>query len=375
MNRYAAFLLDRANNSEKAESVLVAASQWGRHIDARSLNRGRTYELLARVELEKEDYASAERHAIMAIELVDDESSIGARRVLAKTLHRSGAHDAAVEEYIELIALDRGNNQEDINSVKLIVGNSERYRDSDLNALVAGAIAAREQKRRDQIEAEGAVLVTMSTTDHVSLEATLRVRGDAGAVLMIPDTGKSRTVWTPYAQLLGIDEISSLCLDLRGQGGSRSDSVQSLHNLPPDHFERLPDDIIAGFRYLRDELEIAPGRLVIVGEGRACAWIEKALRRGHLDAPVVYLSPVFAEEDRELADAISFHPNRRALVLYSEEDLFSLKSTSYFKRKKDLQKLDVKVFDRAGHGIDILRRDSGALETFQIWMRESTGVQ
>jgi hypothetical protein len=192
---------------------------------------------------------------------------------------------------------------------------------------------------------------------------------------LIPDTGKSRTVWTPYAQLLGIDEISSLCLDLRGQGGSRSDSLQSQDNMPPNHFEALPDDIIAGFRYLQDELEFAPGRVVIVGEGEACARIEKALQRGHLDAPVVYLSPVFVETDRELADAISFHPNRRTLVLYSNEDLFSLKSTSYFKQKKDLQKLEVRVFDRAGHGIDILRSDSEALEFFQIWMRKSTGVQ
>ncbi len=375
MNKYAAFLLATEDNTEKAESVLVAASQWGRHIDARSLNRGRTYELLAGVELEKGDYPAAERHAIMAIELVEDEASIGARRVLARTLHSTGAFDGAVEEYIELIALDRGSNIEDINSLKLIVGDSDRYRDSDLNELIDQAIAARARDRRDQIEAEGAELVTLASADGTPLEATLRYRGDAGAVLMIPDTDKSRSVWTPYAQLLGIDEISSLCLDLRGQGGSRSDSVQTQANMSLDQFDALPDDIIAGFRYLRDEMGFAPGRIVIIGEGETCTRIEKALRRGHLDAPVVYLSPVFVETDRELADAISFHPNQRALLYYSNEDLFSLKSTSYFKRTKKLEKLNVQIFDRAGHGIDILRRDSEALEVFQVWMRESAGVQ
>jgi hypothetical protein len=98
MNKYAAFLLDTESNSEKAESVLVAASQWGRHIDARSLNRGRTYELLAGVELDKGEYAAAERHAIMAIELVEDEASVGARRGRARTHHPTRACEAAREE-------------------------------------------------------------------------------------------------------------------------------------------------------------------------------------------------------------------------------------------------------------------------------------
>jgi hypothetical protein len=375
MNRYAEFLLITADNSEKAESVLVAATQWGRYTDARSLNRGRTYELLAGVEMEKGDYPAAERHALLAIGLLDDDSSIGPRRVLAQTLHRTGAHDDAVEEYLYLIALDHGTNPEDINSVKLIVGSSDRYRDGDLNALIDEAIAARELEKKNQIEAEGAELVSIRTDDGVILEGTLRRRGDKGAVLLISGRENTRETWTPYAQLLGIDEISSLSLDLRGQGGSRSDSLSFRSGLSVDHRDRLPDDIVAGYRYLQKELGIPDGRLVVVGEGESCALVEKALRRGPLNAPVVYLSPVFESADRELADAISFHANPNALLFYSQEDLHSLQSTSYFKKKKDLQHLSVRVLDRAGHGIDVLRRNPGALEGFQDWLRRATGVQ
>ena len=66
---------------------------------------------------------------------------------------------------------------------------------------------------------------------------------------------------------------------------------------------------------------------------------------------ILFRLSYFDQEDRELADAISFHPNRGALLFYSKEDLHSLKSTSYFKGKKDLEKLEIKVFDHAGHGI------------------------
>ncbi|MCK4774463.1 MAG: hypothetical protein KAT30_06745, partial [Candidatus Krumholzibacteria bacterium] len=74
MNAYAQFLLDTRKDGARAESLLVSASQWGRYTDARSLDRGRTYELLARTEIDRGGYDAAVRFADLAIELVDDES-------------------------------------------------------------------------------------------------------------------------------------------------------------------------------------------------------------------------------------------------------------------------------------------------------------
>ncbi len=369
MNAYAQFLLDTRKDEARAESLLVSASQWGRYTDARSLDRGRTYELLARTEFDKGGYDEAVRFADLAIELVDDESSAGARRLLAESYRGLGAHDKAAGAYIDLIALERGANREDINALKLIVGQTEKYGAADLNGIIEAAISKRADEHRRQIEAEGAELVSFTSSDGVVLEGTLRRRSGEGALLFVPNIGGTRAIYKPYAQLLGIDGVSSLSLDLRGQGGSRSDSLLTQKNLPIRHFERLPDDIVAGFRYLQNELGLDPGRIAIVTEGRACGLVEKAVHRGQLHVPVVYLSPIFERQDRELINAIAFHPTQPILLYYSSEDLHAMKSTIFYQETNDFEHLDIRVLDRAGHGVDVLRRDPAALETFQAWAR------
>jgi len=144
LNSYGMFLIERQRDYERAESLLVEASRWGRYTDARSLDRGGTYELLARVEMEQGKYEIALRHASLAVELMDDESSVSARRILAETLRRSGAYDDAVLAYIDLIALERGANTEDINSLKLFVDHAEHYGAGDLNGLIEDAIRERD---------------------------------------------------------------------------------------------------------------------------------------------------------------------------------------------------------------------------------------
>jgi tetratricopeptide (TPR) repeat protein len=373
MNAYAQFLLDTRKDGARAESLLVSASQWGRFTDARSLDRGRTYELLARTEIGKGGYEEAVRFADLAIELMDDESSAGARRLLAESYCGMGAYDKAAGAYIDLIALERGANREDINALKLIVGQTEKYSAADLNGMIDTAISKRTDERRRQIEAEGAELVSFTSSDGVVLEGTLRRRNGKGALLFVPNIGETRSIYKPYAQLLGIDGVSSLSLDLRGQGGSRSDSLLTQKNLPIRHFERLPDDIVAGFRFLQNELELDPGRIAIVTEGRACGLVEKAVHRGQLQVPIVYLSPIFEREDRELINAIAFHPAQPILLFYSSEDIHAMKSTMFYKDTNDFERLDIRVLDRAGHGVDVLRRDPAALEAFQAWARSAVG--
>jgi tetratricopeptide (TPR) repeat protein len=374
MNSYALFLLENRQQSERAESLLVAASQWGRYTDARSLNRGRTYELLAGVEMEKGDYEAALRHARLAIELMDEESSVGARRVLARTLRRSGALDEAAKAYIDLIAIERGAVSEDINELKLVIGETDDYGAEDLNDLLDGAIEAQNAARRHRVESEGAELVSVTSSGGVVLEGTLRRRDGPGAILFVPDLGATRAVYTPYAQLLGIDGVSSLSLDLRGQGGSRSDSLLTQVDLPLRHAQGLPADVVTGFRYLRDELRIETGRILIVAEGYACAVVEKAIRDGGLDAPAAYFSPVFTPDDLDLSNALAFHPDRPFLVFYTQEDLMALRSASYLKKIKDFHQLEVRSFKKSGHGVDMLRQNTDALTAFQKWTRETAGT-
>jgi alpha-beta hydrolase superfamily lysophospholipase len=373
MNAYATFLLEARHDGERAESLLVAASQWGRYTDARSLDRATTYELLARIGMESGDFEAAVRHARLAIDLVDHEASTGARRVLAESLRRSGDYDAAADAYLELIALERGTQPEDVNALKLIVGQTDRYAATDVNDLIEAAIEERTDERRRQFEAEGAELITIESEDGYELEGTLRRRDGGGAVLFVPDLGGTRTAFRPYAQLLGVDGFSSLTLDLRGQGGSRSDSVSTQQDLSAGQFDRLPDDIVAGFRFLERALDAGAGRIVIVSEGRSSALVERAMRRGRLAAPVVHLSPAFEPDERVLRDAIAFHPDRPILLFYSDEDLSALRSVSFYKNTKEFRQLEIRVLHGAGHGVDVLRRDAEALEVFQRWIRRAGG--
>jgi tetratricopeptide (TPR) repeat protein len=372
INSYARFLFEKRQDTARAESLLVGAYRWYSYKDTRALDKGDTNELLARVRIDMGDYKSAIWHATAAIELKDDEASAGARRVLAQAYELGGDIDAAADTYLQLIALERGAVTEDINALKLIIARTDTYADADLNELIARAIEEKTADRQREAEAEGAELVEIPSTGGVVLEGTLRRREGTGAILFVPDLGGSRTVFRPYAQLLGIDGISSLTLDLRGQGGSRSDSLLSHEQLPLRHSRRLQDDVAAGFRFLQDALEQDPGAIVIVTTGYAAPVVEKALTGDGLAAPVAYLSPAFYPHDNELANSIAFHPDLPILLYYGAEDLHASRSCTYFRSAKQFNKLQAKPFKNAGRGVDILRRNPAALEAFQVWVRTVT---
>jgi tetratricopeptide (TPR) repeat protein len=365
-------LIETGGREERAESLLVTATKWARFADTGSLDKGTTYELLARLKMESGDYDAAVENAKTAIALMDDEASAGARRVLAQSLRRAGRYDAAAQAYIELIALERGTIHEDINALQLFIGRTNSYRAEYLSATLDSAIAEREEEKRRQAAAEGAELVTVRARDGLELEGTLRRRDGEGAVLFIPDLGKSRRVFTPYAQLLGVDGISSLTLDLRGQGGSRYDSLLSQEDLPLSHAQELPEDVVAGFRYLQQAMQPASDRIVIVTEGFASPVVERALPRDGLAAPVVHLSPAFDPLDKELANSIAFHPDFPVLIYYSTEDLNALRSSSFFRNVKKFSKLDIRPLEKSGRGVDMLKRNPNALEGFQNWVRSAT---
>jgi tetratricopeptide (TPR) repeat protein len=372
MNSYARFLLEKRQDTAHAESLLVGAFRWASFKDSRALDRGDTNELLARVRILGGDAKSAIWHATAAIELKEDEASAAATRVLAQAYTLEGDFDAAARTYVELIALERGAVTEDINALKLVVARTDTYDASEINEVIDRAIAQRNAERKRQAEAEGAELVEIVSDDGVPLEGTLRRRGGNGAVLFVPDLGGTRTIYRPYAQLLGIDGVSSLTLDLRGQGGSRSDSLLSQETLPLAHAQRLPDDVAAGFRYLQGELGPNPRRIVIVTTGYAAPVVEEALSGAGLAAPVAYLSPAFSPLDVDLTNSIAFHPDLPILLYYSEEDLHASRSCAYFRKTKHFSKLQVKSFKDSGRGVDILRRNTAALENFQEWVRKVT---
>lgn len=375
LNAYALFLIESRGDYEEAEKQLLEAAHVGDYLDVRALDLGVTYELLARVELNKGDFKSSISYAQIALELLDEESSTGTLRVLAESHLQSGAFDEAAEVYIKLIAIEGGVNPEDINALQLFLQKTTRYNQGSVASLIENAIDARNEQCRARIENEGGKVVSLPMEDGVILEGTLRLTDGEGAVLFVPDLGAKRSVFTPYAQLLFIEHISSLSLDHRGHGGSRSDSLPSYAALSPAHVGRLSDDIVAGFRFLQNETGLEDDKIVIVVEGQASALVEKAMHDATFAAPVVHLSPTFVTHDLELTNAISFHPDLPVLIVFSSEDLQAVLSVDLFRRAKEFSRLGLKMLEDAGHGVDMLRRDEKALELFQKWVGKTLGVR
>lgn len=373
MNAYARFLMDDREDNARAEEILKTADARGNATDTRSLDIGTTYQLRAELERRAGRYESAAALAGRAVELMSDERAADAMRIRAQSLLALERYDEAAEQYLRLIGIERGTNLEDVNALQLFASKTARYGSGSLQSLVEGAIADERKRYLSRIELEGGSVVEVTSSDGAKLEGTLRRAEGPGAVLFVPDTGGLRSEFTPYAQILFVDDISSLAVDLRGHGGSRADSLQSYETLSQYNHDMLVEDVIAAYRYLKESLELDESRVAIVAAGQACALVEKALRDGRITAPVVHISPVFPELDPDLRSALAYHPDRPALFISASEDLSSMRSIRTFPGIDARSHSEVRAYDDAGHGLETFRRSPDALEDFQGWLRRTVG--
>jgi len=370
MNAYARFLMDDREDNARAEEILKSA---GKAADARSLDIGTTYQLRAELERRAGRYESAVALAGRAVELMSDERAADAMRIRAQSLLALERYDDAAEQYLRVIGIERGTNLEDVNALQLFASKTTRYSSGSVQSLVDGAIADARKRYLSRIELEGGSVVEVTSSDGAKLEGTLRRAQGPGAVLLVPDTGGLRSEFTPYAQILFVDDISSLAIDLRGHGGSRADSLQSYETLSQYNHDMLVEDVIAAYRYLQESLGLDESHIAIVAAGRACALVEKALRDGRIAAPVVHISPVFPELDPDLRSALAYHPDRPALFISAREDLSSMRSIRTFPGIDARSHSEVRAYGDAGHGLETLRRAPEALEHFQGWLRRTVG--
>jgi tetratricopeptide (TPR) repeat protein len=373
LNAYGRYLMDTAEDYERADSVLHDAYSWARAIDARALDIGTTHQLRAELMRRTGDYDASVRLADRALELLPDERSGAVLRTRARSLVALERFDDAADTWLRLIGLNRATNLEDVNEFKLMVSKSDRYAAGEVDNRIEEAVETARRREVARIELDGGTLVSFPSADGVVLEATMRRADGPGAVLFVHDTGARRSAFTPYGQLLFIDGITSMAVDLRGHGGSRSDSLLSFDTLSPGDRDRLPDDIVAAYRYLQESLGLPEERIAIVSAGESASLVEKAIYRDRIHAPVVHLSPTFPDDDRELATALSFHADHPLLIICGREDMQSRRSLQPFRAGKAREQLTIRLYGDAGHGVDTLRRSTEALEGFQEWLRGVLG--
>jgi hypothetical protein len=375
LNSYATFQIEVREDYEAAARTLSDANAWAREIDETSVHRGTTLTIWAELELLRADNPRAIQLAKHALELVGDDDRPRALRALGHAYANLEQFDAAADTFLELVAIEGGANREDINTLLTLVPLTTTYSSQDVRDTVARAIEEERERRHDRIRATGGEVITMESSDGAALEGTLRHgQKKIGAVLFVPDIGSRRSIYTPYEQLLFIDDFTTLSVDLRGHGGSRADSLLSWDTLPAVHRDRLTDDVTAAFRYLVG-LGYEDADIAIVTEGLGSTVVEKALQRGRLRPAVVYLSPTFDPDDRDLRNAIAFHGDGPVLVYYSSEDLSAMRSLTVFQDAGEHDRLETRVFDDAGHGTEVLQAEPAALSGLQAWLRRTLDGQ
>jgi len=382
-NAYAALLLDQLRNPKGAEKVLGAAIEWAGAGDTPPPYLGRAYALRARALLELGRRNEALQAADRALTMLDEDAAEDALRVRARCLADLGRRDDARAAYLSLIGLSGNSNPDDDAALIALLSASAPVDAKAFDAAVAGAVADAHRARADAARTEGATIVELDGEGGVRLEATLRRGKSPAAVLFVPDAGGRRSAFTPYAQLFTVDGVTTLTVDPRGHGNSRSDSIPSYALMPAYQRDRLASDVATAWRYLRDEVGVGVDGIAIVAEGGACATVEHAIHEHGVVAVVVHLSPLFTADDRDLTAALSFRPPRPMLAVASDEDTFAMRSLSLLAEAGEASlatggddarpQVTTKVFRFSGHGVQLLR-DPANFAVVSDWTRKAVNL-
>jgi len=378
-NDYARFLLEHRDDPVTAEKALHDAIQWAESAPTPPPYLGTTFALRARALLELARYDESLRQSERALELLDDKAAEEALRVKATCLQEMDRADDAAKAWRHLIGISHASNPDDKAALLALTArkgvSAERFQKE-----IAKAIADARKEREKVAKGEGARIIDITAPDGVLLEATLRPGKEKAAVLFVPEGGSRRSAFTPYAQLMTLDGVTTLTLDTRGQGDSRSDTIPSPEAMSTYNAGQLPADVAAAVHWLESKGGVPRDRIAVVAEGGAAVWVERALREQNISPIAVYLSPTFDETDLDLMSALAFRAPRPLLVLASDEDVYAMRSLGFFTDNvptdgsASTTTTQVRVFSFAGHGVSLMR-DPGHFADIHAWLRRQLGFQ
>ncbi len=370
-NAYAEFLLDVRTDPERALEVTRAAIAWANTAPTPPPYLGRAYAIRARAFADAGQCVDALRVAEEAVSRADEDAAEDAVRTRARCWSETGKNKEARQALLELIGETGASNPDDESALVAILTREKKRVDAkDVERMTTAAVVDARKRRAKAFAQENATLVELESSGGVRLEATLRPGEGPSAILFVPDLDGRRSAYTPYAQLFALDGVTTLAVDLRGQGNSRCDSLPSIARLPSHHYAELPADVATAYAYLAQSRGIDTSRIAIVTAGFACGWVERAIHEHNLAPVVIHLSPAFDGFDRDLVSAISFRPPRPVFVAASDEDVYALRSLNIFRDAVPPDLLRIQRYQSAGHGVSILR-DPARFSDVDTWAKEA----
>jgi len=372
-NSYAEFLIETRADPARALEATRSAIAWASYMPSPPPQLGQTYAIRARAFEATGKCEEALQTVDEAAKLSEGDAAEDALRTRARCLSTLGRDAEAKETLLRLIGDTGASNPEDRNALVTMLARGKKPVDpSDVQRMVDAAMDDARKRRAEALARENASLVELEGEDHVRLEGTLRRGQGPSALLFIPDYDGRRSTYAPYAQLFTLDGYTTLALDPRGHGDSRTDSLPSVGGMGPYHQAQLPADVATAYAYLAGLNGIDAARIVIVAAGWGCEIVELAIHEHNLKPAVVYLSPIFDGGSLELSAALSFRPARPTLGLASEEDMYAVRSLRSFQAAVPPDAIDVKVYKASGRGASILR-DPAHFADVDAWLSGALG--
>jgi len=242
----------------------------------------------------------------LAVALLEEASRLAPgtpiiRQHLADAYHAIGETDKAVSVYLDLYLKGRGTDAGLRDTLRILGRERGRAYAREVDRRIADGLGSLTAVDREEAEAAGATLVQLVAADGQRLLGSLfsprdqpprpgRVpsRGRTGAVLLLHALGSSRASCTPVAVALAARGLYALSLDLRGHGGSVSESLPDAHAFSArlaDSLTGADQDVRAALSFLARQPRVDAGRIGIVGAGMGALLAARALQRDASPVP------------------------------------------------------------------------------------------
>jgi len=241
----------------------------------------------------------------LAVALLEESSRLAPgtpiiRQHLADAYHAIGERDKAVSVYLDLYLAGRGTDPGLRGTLRAIGREGGPVYARQVGRRIAEGLGAIQESDRKEAEASGASLMHLVSADGHRLvgslfpprDRSLRGSGSApgrtAAVLLLHPLGSSRASCAPEAGALAARGLYALTLDVRGHGGSVSESLPDAHAFSArlaDSLRGADADVRAALQCLARQPRVDAGRIGIVGAGLGAFLAARALQADPPSAP------------------------------------------------------------------------------------------
>ena len=202
---------------------------------------------------------------------------------------------------------------------------------------------------------------SLQTEDGKTLHAIAEERADAAkGVVLVHMLGRDASDWTYFAARLHRSGFTVIAPDLRGHGSS--DGADA--DLTDADYPLMVKDVQAAIAWLRSK---GAKEVTCVGASIGANLCLQAASSDPGVGNVVALSPGLKIKGVTAADALERYGERPALVVASDDDVYSAKSAMILEKKATGQ-FHFELLEEAGHGTKMMNRDAGLEGLVMSWI-------